>query len=104
MSPVLQGSALRRAPDPADTKFHLNGAREPLIVLLDSGSAANRLDEPGFAGSALRRAPESAASKFHLSGGIRCGREPLSVLLDSGSATSRLNELGFAGVCPTASP
>jgi hypothetical protein len=61
MSPVLQGSALRRASDPAATKFPFDGApdaaRETLSVLLDSGSAASIPDESDFAGSALRRAP-----------------------------------------------
>jgi hypothetical protein len=67
-------------------------------ALLDFGSAASRLDEPGFAGVCPMASPDPTTTKIRANRVTRCGT--LSVI-PSGTA-SRLDESGFAGVCPMA--
>jgi hypothetical protein len=74
-NPAMQGSALRRAPDPAATKIQANGSAEP--------RRSFRVCVPGSC--------------------ARDWRPIRHALLDCGGTASRLDELSFAGVCPIAS-
>jgi hypothetical protein len=89
MSPVLQGSALWRASDPAATKIRAIGERgtfvrrsrcrferkglapKPARVVLIPSSTACRFDELGLQGSALWRTSDPAATKIRAIGAAK---------------------------------
>jgi hypothetical protein len=114
--PDFAGVCPIASPDPADTKIRVREAtamrsrcrfvRKGLAPdasrLLDSGGAADRLDEPSFAGVCPTANPRSRRHQVPAQRGAQTGTR--SVLLDSGSTAGLLNESSFAGVCPTASP
>jgi hypothetical protein len=133
MSPVLQGSALRRIPDPAASKIQFNGGAElRRYVRVSTPDSCSRDCRPNrytlsvlqiarrataMQGSALRQAspvnPVFAGvcpvKRLRDEPGY-AGVCPVAGLPDEPGfagvcpVARRLNEPGFAGVCPTANP